>query len=114
MKDDPLYLDNKVTTRTFQLKRSRLIYYLDNKDTTRTFQLKRSRFNVLGTSHFLPGGVGAGYIQGGGGIFLCDILGGGGENKKPLGQKGHIFHQVFGGGGGGGGGQMCSIGFCFH
>ena len=45
--------------------------------------------------------MGAGYIQGGGGwiFFFGDVLGGGVENKNPLGQGGHIFRQEFGGGG---------------
>ena len=52
----------------------------------------------LGTSHLLPGGGGGRLYSGGGGseFFFGDVLGGG-ENKKPLGQGGHIFHQVFGG-----------------
>ena len=39
----------------------------------------------------------AGYIQGGGSEFFLVMYWGGVENKNPLGQGGHIFHQEFGG-----------------
>ena len=44
--------------------------------------------------------MGWGLYSGGSDFFFDDVLGGGVENKNPLGQGGgHIFHQVFGGGG---------------
>ena len=45
----------------------------------------------------MGGGGGRLYSGGGGRIFFGDVLGD--ENKNPLGQGGHIFHQEFGGGG---------------
>ena len=50
-------------------------------------------------------GGGCGYIQ----KLFGDVLGGGVEKKKPLGQVGsYISSGILLGG------QMCSIGFCFH
>ena len=45
---------------------------------------------VRDESFITGGGRGAVIFRGGGRIFFGDVLGGGGENKKPLGQEGVI------------------------
>ena len=53
--------------------------------------------HVVRDESFITSWGGGSYIQGGGGNFFGDVLGGGLKIKCPMGRGGHVFRQVLGG-----------------